>query len=172
MPAAGQLIVMGVSGCGKTTVGALAAQALGWPFIDADDHHPQANIDKMRAGVALTDADRAPWLATLHALLQAHATRGEGLVMACSALKQRYRDQLGAGLPALRWVYLHGNREVIAERLAVRNHGYMPASLLDSQLDALEEPGTSAALRLDVALPAPELAASAVAYMKHFSQDT
>jgi gluconokinase len=166
MPAAGQLIVMGVSGCGKTTVGALAAQALGWQFIDADDHHPQANVDKMRAGVALTDADRAPWLATLHAQLQTHAARNEGLVMACSALKQRYRDYLSTGLPALRWVYLHGDREAIAQRLAVRNHGYMPASLLESQFDALEEPDASVALRLDVAPPAQQLAAQVFEYVQ------
>jgi gluconokinase len=151
-----QIIVMGVSGCGKTTVGALAAQLLGWRFIDADDHHPQVNIDKMRAGTPLTDGDRAPWLATLNALLTAHAGKGEDIVMACSALKQRYRDRLCDGLPALQWFYLHGDVETLAARLAVRNHGYMPASLLTSQLEALEEPAN--ATRLDVSAPANELA--------------
>ena len=131
---------MGVSGCGKTAVGSRLAQELGARFVDADDLHPADNIEKMRAGIALDDADRAPWLALLNARLREAAAAGEPVVMACSALRQRYRDTLAAGLPGLRFVHLTGSRELIAARLAARQHRYMPASLLESQLAALEPP--------------------------------
>lgn len=134
------VVVMGVSGCGKTAVGSQLAQAIGARFVDADDLHPSANIEKMRAGIALDDADRAPWLAVLNARLREASAAGEPVVMACSALRQRYRDTLAAGLPGLRFVHLTGSRELIAARLAARQHRYMPASLLESQLDALEPP--------------------------------
>ena len=144
-------VVMGVCGCGKTVVGSRLAQRLGARFIDADDLHPPANVEKMRAGMPLDDADRAQWLQLLNARLRAAAAEGEPVVLACSALKQRYRDTLAAGLPGLRVVHLTGSRELIAERLASRQHSYMPASLLDSQFAALEPPAD--AIVIDVAMP-------------------
>jgi gluconokinase len=142
---------MGVSGCGKTAVGSLLAQQLGARFIDADDLHPQANVEKMRAGMPLDDADRAPWLALLNGRLRDARAAGEPVVLACSALKQRYRDQLAEGVPGLRFVHLAGSRDLIAARLAARRHRYMPARLLDSQFATLEPPAD--AIVLDVALP-------------------
>jgi carbohydrate kinase (thermoresistant glucokinase family) len=144
-------VVMGVSGCGKTVVGGLLAQRLGATFIDADDLHPPANVEKMRAGIPLDDADRAPWLALLNARLREEGAAGRPVVLACSALKQRYRDALADGVPGLRFVHLAGGRDVIAARLAARQHRYMPASLLDSQFAALEPP--AGAIAVDVALP-------------------
>lgn len=149
------VVVMGVSGCGKTAVGSLLAQRLNARFIDADDLHPPANIEKMRAGTPLDDADRAPWLALLNARLRDTAAAGESVVLACSALKQRYRDALADGVPGLRFIHLAGSREVIAARLESRRHRYMPASLLDSQCAALEPPAE--AIVLDVALSLDEI---------------
>lgn len=143
------VVVMGVSGCGKTDVGRRLAQRLNARFIDADDLHPPANVEKMRAGIPLDDADRAPWLALLNTRLREAAAAGDSIVLACSALKQRYRDALAAGLPGLRFVHLAGSRELIAERLAARRHRYMPATLLDSQFAALEPPAN--AVVIDVA---------------------
>jgi len=145
------VVVMGVSGCGKTAVGSRLAQRLGARFIDADDLHPAANVAKMRAGIPLDDADRAPWLALLNARLREAAAMGEPVVLACSALKQRYRDTLAAGVPGLRFVHLTGSRELIAARLAARQHRYMPTALLDSQFATLEAP--TDAIVVDVALP-------------------
>ena len=147
------VVVMGVSGCGKTVVGSNLAQRLGARFIDADDLHPPANVEKMRAGVPLEDADRAPWLALLNAKLREAVAAGDPVVLACSALKQRYRDALAAGVPGLRFVHLAGSRETIAARLAARRHRYMPATLLDSQFAALEPPAD--AIVIDVAQPLP-----------------
>jgi len=144
-------VVMGVCGCGKTVVGSRLAQRLGARFIDADDLHPPANVEKMRAGIPLDDADRAQWLVLLNARLRESAAAGEPVVLACSALKQRYRDTLAAGLTGLRVVHLTGSRELIAARLAGRQHRYMPASLLDSQFTALEPP--TDAIVIDVAMP-------------------
>lgn len=150
------LVVLGPSGNGKSTLGASLGAVLGVPFEDADDLHPAANVDKMRAGVPLDDDDRAPWLTVVHDHLAAHA--GTGLVMACSALKRRYRDRLRADLPQLRLVLPDVPRAVLTERVAARPGHYMPASLVDSQLAALEplrpdEPG----LTLDGTLPVGEL---------------
>ena len=131
------VVVMGVSGSGKTTLGRLLAAQLACEFVDADDHHPTENVAKMAAGVPLEDADRWPWL---DALLRAHADRGASVVLACSALKQAYRDRLCAGIGDCRLVYLKGTLEQIRSRLAARRHRYMPASLLDSQFAALEPP--------------------------------
>jgi gluconokinase len=131
------LVVMGVSGCGKTTLGEGLAKALGWPFFDADDFHPPENVNKMRTGNPLNDADRAPWLLQLNTLLQANTHA----VLACSALKERYRDVLKANLPNLRFVHPHGAFKVIASRIEARSKEtghYMPASLLQSQFEALE----------------------------------
>jgi gluconokinase len=134
------VVVMGVSGCGKTSVGRALAQRLGARFIDGDDFHPPANVEKMRAGVPLDDVDRAPWLARLNAVLRHATARDEPVVLACSALRQRYRDALADRLPGVRFVHLSGSPELIAARLAQRRHRYMPASLLASQFAALEPP--------------------------------
>ena len=139
------VIVMGVSGAGKTTVGRLLAERLGWRFIDADDHHPGANVAKMAAGVALEDADRWPWLDALNRLLRCE----KNAVLACSALKESYRQRLLRGIEDARIVYLHGSMELIGARLETRQHRYMPVSLLQSQFEALEAP--QRAISVDVA---------------------
>jgi gluconokinase len=126
---------MGVSGSGKTTVGTLLAAALGTQFIDADSLHSDANRQKMAAGIPLTDADRAPWLTAVGETL----ARGD-VVVACSALRRRYRDQLRAAAPDLRLVYLQGDSALLAQHLAGRHHEFMPPELLESQLATLEPP--------------------------------
>jgi gluconokinase len=130
------IVAMGVSGSGKSTVGAALAQRLRVPFADADDFHPPANIAKMTAGEALDDDDRHPWLESIGEWLAAHAETGG--VMSCSALKRKYRDQLRHHAPTTEFVHLHGTREVIARRQASRPGHFMPASLLDSQFATLE----------------------------------
>jgi gluconokinase len=143
------VILMGVTGCGKTTVGALLAETCGWDFHDADDFHPEENVAKMKSGAALNDEDRWPWLARLNAFLLASARQGKSLVLACSALKQIYRDRLARDCPAARFVFLDGDIELIRARLAARHGHYMNPKLLDSQFAILERPQD--ALRLDVA---------------------
>lgn len=155
------IVVMGVSGCGKSTVGSALADRLGWRFADGDDFHPSANVEKMRAGVPLDDADRAPWLARLNAMLRESAAAGRPVVLACSALRQRYRDALAEGLPGLRFVHLAGSAALIGDRLAARRHRYMPAALLASQFATLEPPAD--ALTLDVAEPVDALVEAVVA---------
>ena len=132
-------VVMGVSGSGKSTTGAALARALGWPFVEGDDLHPPENVAKMAAGIPLTDDDRWPWLDRIVDDLHALSKTNRDIVVACSALKQRYRDRL-ASAGDVRFVHLHGDRETIAARLAMRHHRYMPATLLDSQLATLEFP--------------------------------
>ena len=127
------VVVMGVSGAGKTTIGRALAEALGWPFVEADDLHPQANVDKMRRGEPLDDADRAPWLARVADQMR---TLGDGVV-ACSALKKAYRDRLRVR-PDVRFVLLDVPQELLQARLAQRRGHYMPPSLLASQLATLE----------------------------------
>jgi carbohydrate kinase (thermoresistant glucokinase family) len=144
------LVVMGVSGCGKTEVGRALGEALGWPFLDGDDFHPPANVEKMRSGTPLTDDDRWPWLDRLVAEMRAAVARDGHAILGCSALKQAYRDRL-AQAGDVRFVHLAGDRAVIAERLARRTHRYMPATLLDSQYATLEPPAD--ALVVDVAKP-------------------
>ncbi|MCL4258911.1 MAG: gluconokinase [Anaerolineales bacterium] len=134
------VVVMGVSGSGKTRIGRALAKALAAPFLEGDDFHPPANIAKMAGGQPLTDADRAPWLAALNAALRQHAARGQRAVLACSALKQSYREQLGQGGLPLHFVYLKGAPALIARRVSGRKGHFMPASLLESQFEALEEP--------------------------------
>ena len=134
------VIVAGVSGSGKTTVGALLAGRLGWRFADADDFHPAANVAKMRAGIPLTDADRGPWLRAIAAWMDERIARGEDAVVGCSALKRSYRDRLLAGRPDARMVFLAPDREVLARRLAARHGHFFPEQLLNSQFDALEPP--------------------------------
>jgi gluconokinase len=136
------VVVMGVSGCGKSTIGRALAAASGWPFLDADDFHPPANVAKMGAGIPLNDEDRWPWLDRLAGELTAILARGEHAVLACSALKQAYRDRLAPAPIAarVRFAFLKGDEATIAARLAPRQHRYMPATLLQSQFATLEEP--------------------------------
>ena len=141
---------MGVSGCGKSSVGAGLAERLGIAFRDGDDLHPAGNVAKMRAGIALTDAERGPWLDRVAATLRETAP----VVVACSALRRAYRDRLraGAGGP-VQFLYLAGSRDLVASRLAARSGHYMPRSLLDSQFATLEPPGPDEALTLDINQP-------------------
>jgi gluconokinase len=144
------LIVAGVAGSGKTTVGALLAGRFGWPFADADTFHPAANVAKMHAGIPLTDADREPWLQALHTVLADWFHAGKNGVMTCSALKESYRATLRGDLPAgaVQFVILEAPKAVLADRLAHRTNHFMNPALLDSQLATLEEP--SDAIHLDV----------------------
>jgi len=132
-------IVMGVSGCGKTTVGKRLAETLAIPFIDADAFHPKENIEKMTNGIALTDTDRKPWLENLNQELKLQAQQ-KGAVLACSALKESYRKILSKGIKNLHWIYLKGNFELIQKRMQQREQHFMDVNLLQSQFDTLEEP--------------------------------
>jgi gluconokinase len=154
------IVVMGVSGCGKSTVGTHLAQQIGATFLDADDFHPPANVRRMRAGVALTDAERTPWLDALAARLAAAGATDEAVVLACSALKRRYRDALRRGAPALTLVHLTGSPALLAERISARPGHYMPPALLPSQLATLETPADDEhAITLDVAATTDDLVA-------------
>ena len=138
----GIYVIMGVAGSGKTTIGELLAHALGIPFLEGDDLHPRANIERMAHGIPLTDEDRRPWLLAIAQRLREAEQSGSGLVVTCSALKRSYRDLLRShGAAETRFVYLRGSEPTIAERLARRRGHFMPASLLESQFAALEEPG-------------------------------
>jgi gluconokinase len=135
------LVLAGVSGSGKTTMGRRLAERLGILFRDADDFHPEENVEKMRAGSPLTDADRVPWLSALSGLIAGWSAAGTDAVLACSALKRAYRDALAGGLPDVRFAILDVPPEILRERLEKREGHFMPASLLASQLAALEAPG-------------------------------
>src|SRR5271169_3567058 len=148
------IILMGVTGSGKTTVGLALAESLHWQFVDADDFHPPANIAKMRAGIPLDDADRAPWLASLHDAIVGWLQTGTNVVLACSALKRAYREKLLVG-PEVTFVYLRGNPKLISQRLAQRHGHYMDPNLLDSQFATLEEP--QGAITVDVDAEVPEI---------------
>jgi carbohydrate kinase (thermoresistant glucokinase family) len=156
MPFSRPVVVMGVSGSGKSTVGAALADALGVRFVDGDSLHPAANVAKMAAGIPLDDADRAPWLDAVAAVL------AEGsVVIACSALRRVYRDRLRAAAPTLELVFLDGSRQLLASRMAARPGHFMPTALLDSQLATLEVPGDDEhPLTIDVAAPVAEIVAS------------
>jgi gluconokinase/shikimate kinase len=153
------LILMGVSGCGKSTVAAILASRLGWPFEEGDALHPQANIEKMAAGHPLTDADRGPWLAKVADWADERLDAGENGLITCSALKRSYRDLINRRGSGLIFVFLAGSKETIAARLAARHGHFMRASLLDSQFADLEEPAADEpAIRVDIGPPAAEIA--------------
>jgi gluconokinase len=150
------ILLMGVQGSGKTTVGQALAARLGWNFADADDFHSTANKAKMSAGIPLTDEDRMPWLAAVRAAME---KAGRNLVMACSALKEKYREQLV--FPGVRVVYLRGSQELIAARLQARQHHYAKLDLLPSQFEQLEEPRD--AVVVDIAHSVDEIVEEIVA---------
>lgn len=160
------LVLMGVSGSGKTTVGQLIAKALNCDFIEGDALHPAANVEKMAHGIPLTDADRQPWLEAIRARIeQAHA-RGETLVIACSALKRRYREFLEATVP-VRWIYLEGPEPLLYSRIEHRVGHYMKANMLASQIAALEPPQPDEnALSVDVTPPPEQIAATILAALR------
>lgn len=147
------LIIAGVAGAGKTTVGRILAGKLGWNFYDADDFHPQKNVEKMRRGISLTDEDRRPWLEALRRLIDGQTGSA---VIACSALKQSYRDFLKEGRNDVEFVFLEGDRELIRKRLKERKGHYAGADLLEGQLSALEEP--EGVLREDISSDAEAIA--------------
>ena len=142
------IVMMGPAGAGKSTVGAALAERLGWAFVDADEHHPPANIAKMERGLPLDDSDRVGWLATLHAIVARAIDRRESLVLACSALTGRHRELIADDLRPVRFVYLKTSPGVLRARLAGRRGHFAKADLLDSQLAVFEEPGADA-LTLD-----------------------
>jgi carbohydrate kinase (thermoresistant glucokinase family) len=151
-------VVMGVSGCGKSSIGLQLASALEVPFLEGDTYHSYANVAKMTAGVPLTDADRADWLQALHNEIRDARLRNSGLVLSCSSLKRRYRDLLRSADPELRFAHLAGPRQLIADRMAARKYHYMPPALLDSQLATLEPlQDDEAGIVLDIAQAPEEL---------------
>ena len=161
------IVVMGVSGAGKSTVGTLLAERLGWPFEDGDAFHPPQNVEKMRTGTPLTDEDRWPWLAAIAARIARARAEGTGVVIACSALKRAYRDVLRDGQADVRFLHLTGEPAVIMARQAARQGHYMPASLVASQFAALEPPETEAdVIDLDVEPDPPAILARAVAALR------
>ncbi len=162
------IIVMGVSGSGKSTIGARLARELALPFVEGDNYHPEDNRAKMAAGIPLDDTDRAPWLEALAQVLAEAAPRG-GCVLACSSLKQAYRDTLGSRLSAKpTFVYLHASQELLAERLSERQGHFFPVRLLDSQLETLERP--TDAIELDLRKGVEELVKEAVSAVREADQ--
>ena len=144
------VIIMGVSGCGKTTLGEKSAEKLGWPYLEADSFHPEANIQKMSSGHPLNDDDRWPWLAAIRERIGEFQRSGESAVFTCSALKESYRRFLGEGLSEpVEWVYLRGTYETIHERMASRKNHYFKADMLKSQFADLEEPEYGLILDID-----------------------
>lgn len=135
------IVVMGVASSGKTSLGERLAERLGWPFRDADSFHPPENVAKMSSGTPLTDEDRKPWLAAIAAWIDDLRTNGGNGIVTCSALKRAYREVIVGDRPDVTLVYLRGSRELIGERMAARQHHFMPPALLDSQFATLEEPG-------------------------------
>jgi gluconokinase len=158
------LIVMGVSGSGKTTVASALAKHLGWPFKDGDELHPAANIAKMHSGHPLDDGDRGPWLESIAAWIDKWRAAGSRGVITCSALKRSYRAVLTKGRGEVRIVYLHGDMALIAKRLAARTGHFMPSDLLASQFATLEEPGPDEhAIRVEIDQPVNEIVAAIAA---------
>jgi gluconokinase len=162
-----QTVVMGVSGTGKTVVGRRLAASLGWHFVEGDDLHPPANVAKMQSGEPLTDEDRAPWLDEINARARQHHHAGDASVLTCSALRRVYRDRLRDDVPSMFFVHLRGGSDVVAPRLQRRAGHFMPASLLQSQLDTLEplEADEDGAV-IDVSGTEDEVAAAALAAVR------
>jgi len=157
------VVVMGVSGCGKSTVGMELAKKLGWPFEEGDRYHLPSSVEKMAAHIPLDDADRWPWLEKLAALIRAHEAEGRSSIIACSSLKRSYRDLLRTGAPHVRFLHLHGAREVLQARLDARKGHFFPPDLLASQFATLEPlaPDEDGVV-IDVALPVEEQVAQAL----------
>ena len=158
-----RIVIMGVSGCGKSSVGAALGAQLGIPYRDGDDLHPAANVEKMRNGIPLNDGDRWPWLDRV-----AHVLNDEApVIVGCSALRRAYRDRIRSGAGgAVRFVHLAGSRDIIAARMAARTGHYMPTTLLDSQFATLEAPGPDEALTLDIDAPLEALVGAILADIK------
>lgn len=151
------IVVMGVSGCGKSSLGRALAEQLDCPFYDGDDFHPAGNIAKMSAGVPLTDADRWPWLKALQEVMAGHLQQGATAVVACSALKKSYRDLLRQAGAEVYFVYLAGEFDLLWERISTRPGHFMPAQLLQTQLATLEPPTPAEALTIPITLSVPEM---------------
>jgi gluconokinase len=160
---------MGVTGSGKSTVGTRLASRLGWPFVEGDDYHSTSNVEKMRRGIPLTDADREPWLDALSEFIEDCLARQEDVVLACSALTRAYRRKLG-GAPGVVYVYLQGAREELQRRLRRRRGHFAGVSLLDSQLDTLEEPDSDEpAINVRIALSPDEIVTAIIEALPHRS---
>ncbi len=157
-------IMMGVAGCGKTSVGKSLAEHLGWDFYDADDFHPPENVAKMANGIPLNDADRAPWLASLHDLISSSLAQNRPGVLACSALKERYRQQLLEGNDGVQLIYLKGSYDLIWSRMIARKEHYMKPQMLQSQFDALEEPTN--ALTMDISMSVGDIVQEILKHME------
>lgn len=157
-----RIVIMGVSGCGKSTVGAALSGAMGIPYRDGDELHPQANVDKMRAGIPLSDADRWPWLDRVASVLR----DAPPVIVGCSALRRAYRDRIrsGAGGPVT-FIHLTGSRTLIANRMRARTGHYMPPTLLDSQFAALEPPHPDEALAVDIEQPLQAIVTKILAHL-------
>jgi len=155
---------MGVAGCGKTAVGKLLSQNLGWDFYDADDFHPPENVTKMANGIPLDDSDRAPWLAALHDLISSNFKHDQPCVLACSALKERYRQQLLEGNHDIQLVYLKGSYDLIWSRIAARKDHFMKPEMLKSQFETLEEPAN--ALTIDISGSVDEIMREILKYAR------
>ncbi len=151
------VIIMGVSGSGKTTVGKRLAEALDWQFIDADDLHSRENVEKMGRGIPLEECDRHPWLMAMRQQISAWLQQDKNVVLACSALKQSYREILDCSLEPIKLVYLKGSQAMIEERMQSRSEHFMPLDLLNSQFEALEEPTPEEAIHLDISLPISDI---------------
>jgi gluconokinase len=161
------VIIMGVSGSGKSYLATRLTTATGWPFAEADDYHSEANKARMHAGIPMTDADRAPWLDALHNVLLGWHRAGTSGILTCSALKAAYREHLSAGLPEARFIWLDPPHDVLVERMANRRDHFMPPALLDSQLATLESPvGDPCVFRLDGSEPIDEAISKILEWLK------
>ena len=157
-------VVMGITGCGKSTVGEMLARKLGVDFVEGDDYHSRENVERMASGIPLTDDDRADWLRALANRIRAAKNAGAGVVLACSALKRSYRDVLRAAAPDVRFIFLKGSRSLIAERITVRQGHFMPPALIESQLATLEEPASDEHVWLyEIEWPAEDIVIDIVA---------